>query len=334
MKLIPILLFLTIALSLKGQNLILNPSLENYSSCEAGMLVEYANYWYNPASITGQPFLYAANASSTDYFNICQVQNPPSNGIPQNFMGIQTPKDGMGYAGMIVYVYSPLDTQWTNYREYAVATFTDSLAAGINYCFEFFISLAGLTAGSIDEFGVYFSADSINFPTNKVIPVTPHYTTPDGLMFTDTTGWTLISMEYTAQGGEKFVCVGNFNTDSNTNIITTGIGNAYYYIDMFSLEECGPPMPGPVKPLYYLVEDIIRPNVFTPNNDGENDVFEIKNLPDSSGLKIYSRWGNLVFQSDNYQNDWNGNGLSDGVYYYVLGMPYGQSKHGTITILR
>ncbi|OFY92348.1 MAG: hypothetical protein A3K10_17485 [Bacteroidetes bacterium RIFCSPLOWO2_12_FULL_31_6] len=58
------------------------------------------------------------------------------------------------------------------------------------------------------------------------------------------------------------------------------------------------------------------PNVFTANDDGVNDFFFIKNLPPQSKLQIYNRWGNLMLDTDDYQNNWKID--VDGVYYYVL----------------
>lgn len=62
------------------------------------------------------------------------------------------------------------------------------------------------------------------------------------------------------------------------------------------------------------------PNLFTPNGDGINDVFEIRGLNQygENELTIVNRWGNEVYHSRNYQNTWNGEGLSEGTYYYVL----------------
>jgi gliding motility-associated-like protein len=67
------------------------------------------------------------------------------------------------------------------------------------------------------------------------------------------------------------------------------------------------------------------PNILTPDGTGpaENDFFYVENLnkfPGSS-LKIYNRWGTKIYESDNYMNDWNGAGYSEGTYYYVLTVP-------------
>ena len=63
------------------------------------------------------------------------------------------------------------------------------------------------------------------------------------------------------------------------------------------------------------------PNIFTPNADTYNDTFRIRNLPDGSLLSIVNRWGKIVYQNSNYQNDWDGGTLPDAVYYYTLNVP-------------
>jgi len=65
--------------------------------------------------------------------------------------------------------------------------------------------------------------------------------------------------------------------------------------------------------------EIVVPNTFTPNNDGYNDVFFIRNKPPTGAkLLITNRWGNRVFKSDNYQNDWDAENVEDGLYFYSL----------------
>jgi gliding motility-associated-like protein len=60
-------------------------------------------------------------------------------------------------------------------------------------------------------------------------------------------------------------------------------------------------------------------NVFTPNKDGKNDFLSFTCIAgDGWGLQVFDRWGAEVYQSDNYQNDWDGGQLVEGVYYYIL----------------
>lgn len=84
------------------------------------------------------------------------------------------------------------------------------------------------------------------------------------------------------------------------------------------------------------------PNVFTPNNDGENDLFYIT----SYGLKDYdllilNRWGNVVFESSDPKNGWdgtiNGKECTEGVYFYKLTARQNNNdikKHGFLTLVR
>jgi gliding motility-associated-like protein len=67
-------------------------------------------------------------------------------------------------------------------------------------------------------------------------------------------------------------------------------------------------------------EALFIPNALSPNGDGKNDKFIIRGLERYQGvtLDIYNRWGNQVYHSANYSNTWDGNGLNEGTYYYIL----------------
>lgn len=88
--------------------------------------------------------------------------------------------------------------------------------------------------------------------------------------------------------------------------------------------------------LQTIVGEVIIPNVFTPNGDAFNDVFEIQNLSGypNSNLVIFNRWGRIVFESPDYQSDWNGGDHPSGVYFYVLKLEKGDEFKGTITLIR
>lgn len=90
-----------------------------------------------------------------------------------------------------------------------------------------------------------------------------------------------------------------------------------------------------------LVEgkEFFIPSVFTPNGDGKNDKFVILGLNRFPGseLIIYNRWGNVVYQSKDYKNDWTGNGLNEATYYYTLNLKTTsgiQKMAGWVQILR
>lgn len=60
------------------------------------------------------------------------------------------------------------------------------------------------------------------------------------------------------------------------------------------------------------------PNIFTPNGDGINDLFVIKGIENcqKSHLIVKDHTGNTVLQSQHYDNNWDGNNLPDGTYFY------------------
>ncbi|REH47419.1 gliding motility-associated-like protein/predicted secreted protein (Por secretion system target) [Tenacibaculum gallaicum] len=72
--------------------------------------------------------------------------------------------------------------------------------------------------------------------------------------------------------------------------------------------------------------NLLVSNGFSPNGDGVNDEFVVQGLHNypNNRLEVYNRWGNRVYLSYNYQNNWNGVGneqrrsLPAGVYFYAL----------------
>jgi gliding motility-associated-like protein len=66
------------------------------------------------------------------------------------------------------------------------------------------------------------------------------------------------------------------------------------------------------------VPALFVPNVITPNADGKNDFFFIRNLLPGTALEIYNRFGTLVYRKAEYQNDWDGGEVPAGVYFYLL----------------
>jgi gliding motility-associated-like protein len=78
------------------------------------------------------------------------------------------------------------------------------------------------------------------------------------------------------------------------------------------------------------------PNIFTPNGDGDNEFFHIFGLEGFPGsrLVVYNRWGTIVYEDDNYSNNWNAQDVSDGVYYYVLTRSDDEQFSGSVTIKR
>ncbi|UYQ95576.1 gliding motility-associated C-terminal domain-containing protein [Chitinophaga horti] len=82
-------------------------------------------------------------------------------------------------------------------------------------------------------------------------------------------------------------------------------------------------------------------NILTPNGDGINDRFVIRNIDTypNNELKIFDRSGRIIYQKRGYLNEWaatvNGNPLQEGTYYYILDFGPGLPKvKGFITVIR
>ncbi len=145
--------------------------------------------------------------------------------------------------------------------------------------------------------------------------------------------------------------------------VTGGTNLGYIY---FWTPESGDPIPGPVNEnlgpgMYTLeVEDsngctgqatfdlitncidtdcFVGKRVITPNGDGANDIFTISCADNNDySLRVFDRWGETVYSSNNYMNDWNGEDLSgeplvEGAYYWVLDTG-DRVYQGTVTLLR
>lgn len=101
----------------------------------------------------------------------------------------------------------------------------------------------------------------------------------------------------------------------------------------------------------YVDANLEFPNVITPNGDGVNDVFAIKNLNPllENELTIYDRWGQQVFHQKNYQTyikddilynpeqGFTGENFSDGVYFYTfhyVGFVRAVDYHSSLTVIR
>jgi gliding motility-associated-like protein len=95
------------------------------------------------------------------------------------------------------------------------------------------------------------------------------------------------------------------------------------------------------------IEDLVElPEVFTPNNDGYNDRYMIRNIeryPDNHFV-VFNRWGNKVYEKTNYANEWDGHSNSKyklggqplpvGVYFYILKYANNKVKQGGVFLQR
>jgi gliding motility-associated-like protein len=135
-----------------------------------------------------------------------------------------------------------------------------------------------------------------------------------------------------------------WSTVSGPDVVTAGTtsegianmsGNSVFRLT--STDQCGNSGFQDVEVDVREVCEIEEINVFTPNGDGSNQKLVFKNLElfPPSKLVIFNRWGGQVYTSDAYKNDWEGDNLSPGTYYYLLtvgGEP--EPKNGFFKLMR
>ncbi|GAB2970592.1 hypothetical protein GCM10027049_00010 [Mucilaginibacter puniceus] len=88
-------------------------------------------------------------------------------------------------------------------------------------------------------------------------------------------------------------------------------------------------------------KDLKIPSLFSPNGDGVNDGFVIKDLGDyaQNELIVINRWGNEVYRQADYKNNWSGTGLNEGTYFYIVRLKKSNGdswviRKGYVTLIR
>lgn len=213
-------------LCFKAQNLVPNPSFEEFTSCPSNTgHIDSALHWYSPTGAT------------SDLCNSCANIPDDYVGVPNNQWGNQAAMDGVGYAHIISYY--PYNLGPYLYREYVQVKLTESLDANRKHIVSFFVSLSETSRWAIDGMGAYLSATPISGPYGRPLnSYTPQIRNPDNYTLGNKQSWVEIKGEYIAQGGEEYITIGNFKDDGpSLKIVTvkpTGRSSSYY-LDLVSV---------------------------------------------------------------------------------------------------
>lgn len=218
------------------QNLVPNGGFEGIGQCPVNCLgattLTLAVGWQNP------------NIGTSDLFNSCDTQicggwNAPCHGMPSNCWGWQNAQTGSSYAGIVAWA-KPSSLQ-NNIREYAQIQLSDSLKTGQPYCVSFYVSLADSLADyATSRLGAFLSQNSVNNTSQFLIPATPQILNPFGNFMIDKVSWTEIKGIYSSMGGEKYVTIGNFYDDTNTDTLFISqrfSDRSYYFLEDVSVVE-------------------------------------------------------------------------------------------------
>lgn len=131
---------------------------------------------------------------------------------------------------------------------------------------------------------------------------------------------------------------GDFNEKNNHSTIVTNLSiNSNIFVWTVRNEPC----PVSTDTVEIIVNDLLLPNMITPNMDGKNDFFIIEGLQTmgKTTLTVFNRWGILVYSDSEYSNDWdgtdlNGNPLPTDTYFYILQPEKSYNINGFIVIRR
>jgi hypothetical protein len=79
----------------------------------------------------------------------------------------------------------------------------------------------------------------------------------------------------------------------------------------------------------------LLPNLITPNGDGMNETFFVQGLEEGYSFSVYNSWGSKVYSAPSYNNLWNADDLSDGIYFYHLTSDYCKKEwKGWVEVVR
>ena len=130
-------------------------------------------------------------------------------------------------------------------------------------------------------------------------------------------------------------------SDGSTGLNRTGLKQGSYTAVITDHNNCGETVTSEVD-FSFSYGCLVIPQVITPNNDGYNDVWQIRNIdlyPDAE-VRIFNRWGKMVFSTRNLaDNPWNGTVGGKPVptdsYHYILYLNDGSKpRSGVISVIR
>ncbi|MEI6311008.1 MAG: gliding motility-associated C-terminal domain-containing protein [Bacteroidota bacterium] len=277
--------------------------------------------------------------TSPDLYHRCLLNLPFNNTFGYQDVRIS----GDCYIGIGTYT-----TEDTSFREYIMCSIKNKLTINKNYLIQFYISNVDYN-GYNTNIGCCIEKDSVNgLIQNNFIPTYPEYTFMSDSIIRDCNNWSEISFEFVPYIEDlKYLIIGVFpetkplkiERNSPTNFCSSptriDTSNAYYFIDDIRL---------------YCLDcdtnelcEVVCPDAFTPNNDGLNDSWKpmiqndcTKNI-DNYLLRIFDRWGNIVFTTNNKNKSWSALSNSMGTYVYYLQFDdYHQTqiKQGSLELIK
>jgi gliding motility-associated-like protein len=288
-----------------------NPSFEVCSSfpVNSGQW-QVVSGWNNCGSLLASP----------DYYHYLGSADAD---VPETSMALVEPYDGDAVMGLIA-----CGESGTNIREYISTEFATPLVPGVEYMVGFKLTNGTKTSVStgglgVSDLGILFS--ELQPLQNSQLPINfaPQFKIDTVFYSSD---WCNVNFIFTADQPYRFMTFGLFGGDADKDIESIdGLHPiyAYYFVDDFYLnevpEDYDPTEQEPEKGEHggggedtpdlddNTPHDFFIPNSFTPNGDGNNDIFSpVFTIPVDFEFSIYSRWGQLVYRNSKGNRGWNG----------------------------
>lgn len=208
-----------------AQNLVPNPSFEEYFNCPGTYNTHTADF-----QIHGW---YSATKGTPDHFHSCSRGEA---NVPYNWAGVSEAYDGKGYTGIYMWMDRDFD-----YREYLQCRLLEPLLKDSLYNIEFYFRLSSYSKYAIDRIGILLTDTMIRASHDRVLRNKSVIDIVRDSALTQSTGiWERAHLTYKATGGEQFLTLGNFSDNHNTRNYKIQFrpvqqdmlaGSAYYYID-------------------------------------------------------------------------------------------------------
>lgn len=208
----------------KISNYVSNGSFEKKIDCNNFPIVNKATGWTAPGSDTSQ--------TGSLLFSISCYSNVPITGS-----GYQWPVNGESFCKIQSYCTNMCFYPYI--RVYPRNRLKATLINGQTYCVKMQVSLTNTSPRAINKLGFYFgdcSLDTIKYPCLPLTYLNPQI--ESNTIYADTLNWSTLSGTFTANGTEKYLVIGNFKSDAQTNTSLTLPNSAEdwaeYFIDAVS----------------------------------------------------------------------------------------------------
>ncbi len=208
-----------------GENLVPNGSFESIEGKGPKKLggIEMATGWESPTGVKADLFT----------FN----KKVPDISVPKNIYGEENARDGENYVGIVAYSYNNKVP-----RSYLLTKLNTPLKKGEKYCVRYNVSLAEASTYASNDLGVMLTKKPYGTEDKGFITEARPSMLPEGNpVLSGTYNWEKVCNTFVAEGGEKFITIGNFQPDNNaTKYVKRKKGSngtfapilaAYYYID-------------------------------------------------------------------------------------------------------